>query len=463
MKNVLIIGASSGGQLVAGSLLKQKSRYRLVGFLDTAKNKHGQIVAGVPVLGGHDRLSDVIISASVDEVIVAISDLDKGVLYRLVDETADMGVELRIIPNVMEISANTDLFSQVREVNAADLLGRMAAKIDEKLVASEILDKTVLVTGAAGSIGSELIRQIAKFNPLKIVAVDINENELYFLELAASRHFKHILFKPYICDVRDRESLGVAFDEKPDIVFHAAAHKHVPLMERAPLEAIKNNVLGTLNTLHLAKDYKVGKFVLVSTDKAVNPESVMGATKRFAEMITYTFGADSTTNFMIVRFGNVLGSNGSVIPIFQALIREGHNLTITHPDATRYFMTIPEAALLVIEASARGTNRDMFVLEMGTPVKIIDMAKRLIVLSGAHDIKIEISGLRPGEKLHEELFYEQDDVTRVENTKLLRVSANEMEMVDLEQLEQELVRGGYRADPLGYLKSHVSCYKPRQD
>ncbi|WP_262694118.1 nucleoside-diphosphate sugar epimerase/dehydratase [Kordiimonas aquimaris] len=463
MKNVLIIGASTGGRLVADTLLKQSDWYQLVGFLDAAESKHGEFIAGAQVLGGQGMLAEVIAESAVDEVIVAISDIDKKALYFLVDETNKLGVELRIIPNVMEIAANTNLFNQVREVNAADLLGRAAAKIDETIAASMIFNKVVMVTGASGSIGSEVIRQIAKFKPLKIVAVDINENELYFLELAASRHFPHVIFKPYICDIRDQESLRAAFDEKPDIVFHAAAHKHVPLMERAPIEAIKNNVIGTLNVLHLAKDFKVGRFILVSTDKAVNPESVMGATKRLAEMLTYTFGVESVTKFMIVRFGNVLGSNGSVIPIFQTLIREGHNLTITDPDATRYFMTIPEAALLVIEAASRGENRDMFVLEMGAPIKIMDIAKRLILLSGVHDVKIEISGLRPGEKLHEQLFYDESGVMRVESTKLLLVPSSDMEVVDLKRIERELKRGDYRSDPLEYLKSYVSCYKPRKD
>lgn len=461
MKNILIIGASSGGHLIADTLQNIKGKYHLVGILDVDPSKHGQFISGVEVLGNYDNLGSILREKKVDEVLVAIADLEKEILYNFVDVTTKYDVDLRIIPNTIEKQLHDDLFSQVRTVNAADLLGRHAVGIDTDFVEKNISGKTILITGAAGSIGGELFRQLLKFKPAKMIGLDINENELYYLELYVQRHYSDVKTDFYIANVRERESLEPVFLEKPDIVFHAAAHKHVPLMERTPIEAIKNNVLGTLNVLQMTKTHNVGTFVLISTDKAVNPTSVMGATKRIAEKMTAAFSSISDCKYISVRFGNVLGSNGSVIPIFKKLINERQDLTLTDPDATRYFMTIPEAAQLVIESGCRGKGNDLFVLDMGEPVKIMTLAEQLIKLSNLEigiDIKIKITGLRPGEKLHEELFYDPDSVKRIENPKIFRTDSKLDKDLNIEELEGLLLAGSYKENPREFLKSYLeSC------
>lgn len=462
MKNILIIGASSGGHLIADAIAVHKDRYNLVGLLDGDPSQHGKKVSGVEVIGSYDNLEDTLKEYRIDEVMVAIANLNKEILYKFVDVTTRSDVGLRIIPSTLEKNNRDDLFYQLRKVNAADLLGRPSIVINEDIVSREIAGKTILVTGAAGSIGSEIIRQLVKFNPKKLIAVDINENDLYLLELFIKRYFKMVVFKAYISNIRESDSLIPAFNERPDIVFHAAAHKHVPLMETAPVEAIKNNVLGTINVLQMTADFSVDKFVLVSSDKAVNPTNVMGATKRFAEKLTSLYSKLADGKYMSVRFGNVLGSKGSVVPIFKTLIEEGQDLTVTHPDTTRYFMTIPEAAQLVIEASCRGKGNDLFMLDMGEPIKIMNLAEQIIKLSGlqqGRDIKIIITGLRPGEKLHEELFYEPDNVERIENTKILRAKSSETITIDLKQLQNELKNKVYIDKPRTFLKSYVESYQ----
>ncbi len=462
MKNILIIGASSGGHLIADAIAAHKDRYNLVGLLDGDPSQHGNIVSGVEVIGNYDNLEDTIEEHRIDEVIVAIANLNKDILYKFVDVTTKSDVGLRIIPSTLEKNTHDELFHQLRQVNAADLLGRPSLALNEDIVSEGIVGKTILVTGAAGSIGSEIIRQLVKFNPKKIIALDINENDLYLLELFIRRYFKAVEFKAYISNIREIDSLIPAFNERPEMIFHAAAHKHVPLMETAPVEAIKNNILGTLNVLQMTAEYAVDTFVLISSDKAVNPTNVMGATKRFAEKLTALYSQLADGKYMSVRFGNVLGSKGSVIPIFKTLIEEGRDLTVTHPDTTRYFMTIPEAAQLVIEVGCRGQGNDLFMLDMGEPIKIMELAEQVIKLSGltqGRDIKIIITGLRPGEKLHEELFYEPDNVERIENTKILWAKNSEIITIDLKKLQSELENKVYIDQPRAFLKSYVESYQ----
>ncbi len=332
------------------------------------------------------------------------------------------------------------MLSQVRNVKLEDLLGREEIKIDSKEVVGFIEGKTVFVTGGGGSIGSELIRQIAKFNPKKIVNIEINENSSYFLELEIKRQYPYLEIITEITNVREKEKLEFIFEKyKPNILFHTAAHKHVPLMEHNPEEAIKNNVFGTKNIAECCLKYKVEEAILISTDKAVNPTNIMGATKRVCEMIFQKFSEkESSTKFSAVRFGNVLGSNGSVIPIFSKLIEEGKNLTLTHKEITRYFMTIPEAAQLVIQAGTFSKGGEIFILDMGEPIKIYDLAKNMIKLSGS-DVGIDTVGLRPGEKLYEELLYDVNSSTKTKNKKIFITNMeNEKSNVDIENYYEKL-------------------------
>ncbi|MGL5209693.1 UDP-N-acetylglucosamine 4,6-dehydratase family protein, partial [Cetobacterium sp.] len=337
----------------------------------------------------------------------------------------------KILPQVGVVLSNDKLSNQIRDVSIEDLLGREQILVNGDSIHKLIENRVVFVTGGAGSIGSELARQIAKHNPKKLITIDVNENDLYFLELELKRKYKNLNLQSEICNIREQDKLEILFKRyAPNLVFHAAAHKHVPLMEHNPEEAIKNNIFGTKNVSEMAIKYGVERFVLISTDKAVNPTNIMGATKRACELVVEEMNKRSETKFMAVRFGNVLGSNGSVIPIFKKLISEGKNLTLTHPDITRYFMTIPEAAQLVIEAGALGNGGELFILDMGAPIKIMDLAKTMIELSNA-PINIEIIGLRPGEKLYEELLYDVTKATKTDNNKIFITDIDRMN-VDLE-------------------------------
>lgn len=363
------------------------------------------------------------------------------------EKSLKANIKLKVLPSFEEMLLNESYTKQLREVEIEDLLGRDVVEINSEGIKNYIENKKILVTGAAGSIGSELCRQIVKYNPKELVILDINENDLYLLELFLKRHY-NIKINSEICNIREKDKLDFLFDEyKPEIVFHAAAHKHVPLMEKNIEEAIKNNVFGTKNLADLADIHKVEKFVLISTDKAVNPTNIMGATKRLAELIIEDKNRKSATNYMAVRFGNVLGSNGSVIPIFKNLIKERKNITVTHPEVTRYFMTIPEAAQLVLEAGFIGNGGEVFVLDMGKPIKIIDLAKKMIELSGlklGEDIEIEITGLRPGEKLYEELLYDINSCRKTQNKKIFIAEIKNQDIKLNEKLEE--------------LKKYISCF-----
>ena len=433
-ENVLIYGAGeSGVLLVKESRINPNFPYRIVGFLDDNPNKKGGKVYGLKVLGGLEDVEKIIKKNDVSKIIISMPSVEQSKISSILKELNKLkDVSVKILPNVDNLIEEGNLSTQLRNIKLEDLLGREEIKINTKEVFDFIQDKIVFVTGGGGSIGSELINQIAKYNPKKIINIEINENASYLMELELKRKYPYLDYKTEIASVRDLDKLDMLFDKyKPEILFHAAAHKHVPLMENNPEEAIKNNIFGTKNVAECCLKYKLESVVLISTDKAVNPTNVMGATKRVCEMIFQKYSEkDSNTKFMAVRFGNVLGSNGSVIPIFSKLIEEGKNLTLTHKDIIRYFMTIPEAAQLVIEAATIGKGGEILILDMGEPVKIYDLAKNMIKLSGSN-VGIDIVGLRPGEKLFEELLYDVNSSEKTSNNKIFITNMeNEKVQVD---------------------------------
>ena len=420
-ENVLIYGAGeSGVLLVKESRINPNFPYRIVGFLDDNPNKKGGKVYGLKVLGGLEDVEKVVEKNDVSKIIISMPSVEQSKISSILKELNKLkDISVKILPNVDNLIEEGNLSTQLRNIKLEDLLGREEIKINTKEVFDFIQDKIVFVTGGGGSIGSELINQIAKYNPKKIINIEINENASYLMELELKRKYPYLDYKTEIASVRDFDKLDMLFNKyKPEILFHAAAHKHVPLMENNPEEAIKNNIFGTKNIAECCLKYKLESVVLISTDKAVNPTNVMGATKRVCEMIFQKYSEKSSnTKFMAVRFGNVLGSNGSVIPIFSKLIEEGKNLTLTHKDIIRYFMTIPEAAQLVIEAATIGKGGEILILDMGEPVKIYDLAKNMIKLSGSN-VGIDIVGLRPGEKLFEELLYDVNSSEKTSNNKI---------------------------------------------
>lgn len=439
-KNVLIYGAGEAGAILAKEALTNKQfPYEIVGFIDDDIKKIGTYIYNVKVLGNKNSIKEIVRRKKIDEIIIALPSVQSSKMKKIIEELKEIkDIKIKILPSVANLVEEVGLINQIREVKIEDLLGRDEVKINDESIRGLIEGKVIFVTGGAGSIGSELSRQIAKFGPKKLINLDINENEIYFLELEMKRIYPNLNLISEICTVRDREKLEILFEKyRPNIVFHAAAHKHVPLMEHNPEEAIKNNIFGTKNVAECADKYKADKMVLISTDKAVNPTNIMGATKRACELIIQNIERKSThTKYMAVRFGNVLGSNGSVIPIFKKLIEEGKNLTLTHKDITRYFMTIPEAAQLVIEAGALGNGGEIFILDMGQPVKIYDLAQTMIRISNT-DVGIDIVGLRPGEKLYEELLYDVNSAIKTQNKKIFITSIEDGE-VNIENFYERL-------------------------
>ena len=441
-ERVLIYGAGeSGVLLVKEAFINPKFPYKIIGFLDDDTNKLNGKVYGLKVFGGLKDLKKIAEEHEVSKIVVCMPSANRQKTAKILNEINQIqGLSAKILSNLDSLIGNTNISSQLRNIKLEDLLGRDEIQINTKEVSHFIEDKTIFVTGGGGSIGSELINQIAKFNPRKIVNIEINENASYLMELELKRTYPNLDYQTEIASVRDINKLGKLFEKyQPDILFHAAAHKHVPLMENNPEEAIKNNIFGTKNIAECALKYNLERVVLISTDKAVNPTNVMGATKRVCEMIFQKFSEKAqSTKFMAVRFGNVLGSNGSVIPIFSKLIEEGKNLTLTHKDIIRYFMTIPEAAQLVIEAGAIGKGGEIFILDMGEPVKIYDLAKNMIKLSGSN-VGIDIVGLRPGEKLFEELLYDVNSSTKTTNNKIYITNMeNEKAPVNIEDYYEKL-------------------------
>lgn len=421
MKRTIIYGAGEAGAMLAReALTNPEFPYDLIGFLDDAPKKLGTSIYNVSVLGNGDSFEKVIKNENIEEILIAIPSMTGKELEKIVDRLQGIeGISIKTVPGLSEMIENKPLSSQIRNVKIEDLLGRDEIVINDGSIRGLIENRVVFVTGGAGSIGSELSRQIAKYNPKKLVTIDVNENDIYFLELELKRRYPNLDLVSEICNIREEEKVDFLFNKyRPNVVFHAAAHKHVPLMEHNPEEAIKNNIFGTKKVAECADKYGVERMVLISTDKAVNPTNLMGASKRACELvIEHMNKVSKNTKFMAVRFGNVLGSNGSVIPIFKKLIEEGKNLTLTHRDITRYFMTIPEAAQLVIEAGSLGNGGEIFILDMGKPVRIYDLAKRMIKLSNAN-VGIDVVGLRPGEKLFEELLYDVNSAIKTDNKKI---------------------------------------------
>jgi FlaA1/EpsC-like NDP-sugar epimerase len=426
----LIVGAGEAGSLLLKEIRKQSgSSYNVVGFADDDETKQGKFLSGVRVLGRLAELAEIVRRHGIQEVIMAIPFARGNVLRRVLDESKKAGVRCRTLPSISDIIDCKITISQIRDVEIADLLGREPVVVDEAGIRSCLTGKKILVSGAAGSIGSEICRQAARFRPEILVLLDNAETPLFFIDRELSEKNPDLRIVPVIGDVKSREKIDLIFDEYlPDVVFHAAAYKHVPMMEYNPVEAVANNVGGTMVLANAAHRYGVRDFVLISTDKAVNPTNVMGATKRVAEIYVQALDGKSETNFTAVRFGNVLGSNGSVIPLFMEQIKKGGPVTVTHPEVIRYFMTIPEAAQLVLQAGCLGTGGEIFVLDMGEPVRIVELAEELIRLSGLvpyEDVDIVFTGLRPGEKLFEELLVDGEGITRTSHEKIRVIAALE--------------------------------------
>lgn len=418
--NVMLIGAGAA----ANAILKEieTSRYLNLNakcIIDDNSGCHGKFLRGVPIVGGRNKIIDAVGEYGIDEIIFAIPSASMCVRKEILDICKETGCKMRTLPGMYQLINGDVSIAKLKEVEIEDLLGRDPIKINTEEVLGYVQDKTVLVTGGGGSIGSELCRQIASHQPQQLIIVDIYENNAYEIQQELLRKYPNLNLVVLIASVRNTERIEAIFCKyRPNIVYHAAAHKHVPLMEVSPNEAIKNNVFGTYRTAQAADKYGVEKFVLISTDKAVNPTNVMGASKRMCEMVVQMMNRQSKTNFVAVRFGNVLGSNGSVIPLFKKQIAEGGPVTVTDPNIIRYFMTIPEAVSLVLQAGAYAHGGEIFVLDMGEPVKIVDLATNLIKLSGykpGEDIEIKFTGLRPGEKMYEELLMNEEGLKKTAN------------------------------------------------
>ena len=411
-KPTLIVGAGAAGTLLVRQMLMHPAmRMDPIAFVDDDPEKLRKDIYGVRILGAIKDIERIVDTMGITKVVIAMPSLPIKKLNEVYDVARKTGAECVILPNIDDVMSGNLHVQQLRNVEIEDLLGRDPVQLDQTMIEKQLRGKKILVTGAGGSIGSEICRQVAKFKPKEIVILGHGENSIYQLNMElVGKYSQHFTITPVIADVQDRKRIFEVMDRyKPDVVYHAAAHKHVPLMELNPREAVKNNILGTRNVAEAASHARVKAFVMVSTDKAVNPPNIMGATKRLCEMIVQDMATRSEyTKFVAVRFGNVLGSRGSVIPLFKKQIAEGGPITVTHPDIVRYFMTIPEAAQLVIQAGALARGGEIFVLDMGQPVKIVDLAKNLIRLSGFDegDIEIKFTGLRPGEKMYEELLNE---------------------------------------------------------
>ena len=438
---LLIIGAGDAAEKILRELQSNpRLKYDVVGFLDDDPKKHGMQIHGVPVLGDIDQLMSLVKEYEVNEILIAIASGTRKEMRRIVGLCEGTGLKFRIIPSIGELIDGRLSVKSIREVAYEDLLGRKSVQLEVEKIGEYLKDKPILVTGAGGSIGSELCRQIARFFPKNLILFDRTENNLYETEMDLQRDFAYLPYTPILGSVQNLGVLKRVFLKyRPRVVFHAAAYKHVPIMELNPWEAIFTNIKGTLCFLEMVKEFEVDRFVFVSTDKAVRPSSVMGASKRIAELLTQCYNANhSPTRFMSVRFGNVIGSSGSVIPLFKRQIEKGGPVTVTHPEVTRYFMTVSEAAQLILQAGAMGEGGEVFILDMGLPIKILDLARDLIRLSGFEpdrDIEIKFIGLRPGEKLFEELVTEGEDIFPTAHKK---ISVLRRKSCDLDELRAEI-------------------------
>jgi FlaA1/EpsC-like NDP-sugar epimerase len=440
-RKALIIGAGEAGVMVVRELKHSLSELYPVAFIDDNLQKQNYEVVGVPVVGTRSDILQVVERYDIDDIIVALPSASRVEVAEILNICKATKCQIKIIPRVNDLINGKISYNMIRNVSVEDLLGRESVQLDIRSISGYLSNHVILVTGAGGSIGSELCRQIAQFKPKKLLLLGRGENSIYDIELELKKKFPDISVVPIIADVQNKQRLmGVFKQHRPQVVFHAAAHKHVPMMESNPLEAVKNNILGTHNIAECSHEFAVERFVMVSTDKAVNPTNVMGASKRAAEMIVQSLDQISQTIFTSVRFGNVLGSRGSVIPLFKRQIEEGGPVTVTHPEMIRYFMTIPEAVQLVIQTGALASGGEVFILDMGKPVRIADLARDLIRLSGFEpdkDIKIIYSGIRPGEKLFEELLTSEEGAA---GTKHDRIYVGIPQQVDYKEIQKMLMQ-----------------------
>ena len=437
-KNLLIIGGGEAGTEVVKNIKANLiTSYDIIGIIDDNPKKKRCKINGVKILGDRNDIVKICKERNIDIIFFAISNISNKDRKEIIAICQETGVKVRILPGIQDFITDKNIMQNLRDVEIEDILGRDPIVLDNDNIGALIKDKTILITGAGGSIGSELCRQVAKYEPKEMIILDIYENNLYDIELELKANYNNIKIIPIIASIRDKKKMDNVFKiYKPYVVFHAAAHKHVPLMEGSPLEAIKNNVFGTYNVVNCCDKYNVKRCVLISTDKAVNPTNIMGATKRMCEMIIQAKDKESKTEYVAVRFGNVLGSNGSVVPLFKKQIAKGGPVTVTHKDITRFFMTIPEAVQLVLQATTYAKGGEIFVLDMGEPVKIYDLAVSLIKLSGFQpdiDIPIKITGLRPGEKLYEEILMSEEGLKSTEHSKIFIAKPSKMTMQDIEK------------------------------
>ena len=436
-KKLLIIGGGYSANDIIGTLnTTLKGRYEIIGIIDDNRKRVGYSVAGVRIIGTRNDIERICEKYNIDSIFFTIVNIDNKNKKEILEICSKTGAEIKVLPSLKELITQENLYSSLRDVEIEDLLGRDPIELDNNNIKSLIHGKTVLVTGGGGSIGEELCRQIMLHDPKQLLMLDIYENSLYNIELELKGKYPNSDIKAIIANIRDEQRMFDLFEEfSPEVVFHAAAHKHVPLMENNPSEAVKNNVFGTYNLVNACDKYKTKRFILISTDKAVNPTNVMGATKRMCEMIIQAKDKESETEYVAVRFGNVLGSNGSVVPLFKRQIKEGGPVTVTHKDITRFFMTIPEAVALVLQSITYAKGGEIFVLNMGEPVKIYDLAKSLIELSGLKlgtDIDIEITGLRPGEKIYEELLMDEENLEKTNHEKIFITEPMNFTMDDIQ-------------------------------
>ena len=472
-KKLLIIGGGySGHDIIKTVKTTLKGQYDIVGIIDDNRKRMGYSVGGVRIIGDRNDIIRVCEEHDIDEIFFSIVNIDNKNKKEILEICNKTKAKVKVLPSLTELITEENLYHSLRDVGIEDLLGRDPIELDNHNIKSLINGKVVLVTGAGGSIGSELCRQIMLHNPKQILILDNYENSLYDIELELKSKHPNSDIRAIVANIREKERLDTIFEHyTPEIVFHAAAHKHVPLMENNPTEAIKNNVFGTYNLVDCADKYNTKRFILISTDKAVNPTNIMGATKRLCEMIIQAKNKSSKTEYVAVRFGNVLGSNGSVVPLFKKQLANGGPLTVTHKEITRFFMTIPEAVALVLQAITYAEGGEIFVLDMGEPVKIYDLAKSLIELSGytlGEDMEIEITGMRPGEKLYEELLMDEENLEKTKHKKIFITQPMDITMNDVEEkldMFREIVNdeNTSKEDIKETMKKCVPTYKEPQE
>lgn len=465
-RRLAIIGAGDCGEQIYREFRSNRHlRYEVVGFVDDNPRKHRLKIHGIPIVGGVDELEDIARKFEIDEFLIAIPSATGSQMRRIVERCKSSGVAYKTIPSYGELLDGKVSVKTIRDVAYRDLLGREVIHLEEDRIGACLTGRTVLVTGAGGSIGSELCRQVCRFDPMKIILYERAESPLYDIELELKRNFPQIEVVPVLGDILDKGLLSSTFSHyRPVTVFHAAAYKHVPMLESQPWHAVTNNICGTRNVVEAAKRHHIERFVFVSTDKAVRPANIMGTSKRIAEMIVQcqSGGTDLGTRFMIVRFGNVVGSVGSVVPLFKKQIERGGPVTVTHPEVTRYFMTIPEACQLILQAAAMGKGGEIFILDMGTPIKIVDMARDLIRLSGFEpevDIPIDYIGLRPGEKLYEELMTEGEGIVPTGHRHILVLNGSHCDLDDLNGKVDRLAEYARHQD-LKRIRNHFKTIVP---